>query len=52
MSYIQRKDEHGVETVDQFEDRKEAYKALIEYRLSDGYASYYLSQRACKHWNK
>lgn len=54
--YIQRKDGNGVETVDEFdynnrEQRKEAKRCLNEYRLSDRYASYYLSQRATKYWN-
>ncbi len=51
MVYIQRKDANGVETVDQFETRKEARAMVIEYRISDYSAEYYLSQRACKDWN-
>ena len=51
MTYIQRKDEHGLETVDQFETRKEARAMLEEYQLSDAYGRYYLSSRACKHWH-
>jgi len=41
-----------LETVDQFETRKEAREMLREYQLSDPYATYYLSQRPCKEWNK
>ena len=51
MSYIQRKDENGIETVDEFDTRKEAIAMLAEYRFSDRFASYYISQRACKDWN-
>ena len=54
MIYIQRKDTqfHTLETVDQFETRKEAHKMLVEYSMSDPYAHYYLSQRACKEWRE
>lgn len=50
MYYIQRKDEHQLETVDEFTTRKEAVAMLAEYRLSDPYAMHYLSTRACKQW--
>ena len=50
MVHIQRKDAYGLETVDEFETRKEARLMLIEYRLI-GDAIYYLSSRACKHWH-
>ena len=50
MTYIQRKDKYHLETVDQFETRKEAKAMLAEYRLADPYAHYYLSSRACKAW--
>lgn len=50
MVYIQRKDGGYLETVDEFETRKEAKEVLQEYRLSDPYAVYYLSQRACEGW--
>ena len=52
MIYIQRKDSRYLETVDEFETMKEARKMLAEYRLSDPYAEYYLSRRACKGWKK
>jgi hypothetical protein len=52
MTYIQRKDGKDLETVDQFETRKEARLILKEYQLSDNYANYYLSSRACKHWKE
>jgi hypothetical protein len=50
MYYIQRKDTNGLETVDQFDTRKEAVSMLKEYRLGDTCAYYYLSTRACKAW--
>ena len=50
MIYIQRKGNGYLETVDQFTTRKEAREMLSEYQLSDPYAEYYLSQRACKGW--
>jgi hypothetical protein len=49
--YITRKGQGYLETVDQFDTRKEAKAALQEYRLSDPSASYYLSARPCKGWN-
>ena len=52
MTYIQRKDSRYLETVDQFETRKEARAMLAEYRLSDPSAHFYLSRRPCKDWNK
>ena len=50
MIYIQRKDSQQLETVDEFETLKAARAALIEYRISDSTATYYLSRRPCKHW--
>ena len=50
MIYIQRKIGKDLETVDEFDKRKEARMALQEYRLSDKSADYYTSTRACKHW--
>lgn len=50
MNYIQRRDGRTLETVDQFDTRKEARAMLAEYRQADPYASYYLSGRACKDW--
>jgi hypothetical protein len=52
MKYIQRKDKNYFETVDQFDTYKEAKEMLKEYRLSNPYGYYYISQRACKDWNK
>jgi hypothetical protein len=50
MYYIQRKDSRELETVDEFETRKEARAMLAEYRMSDPSAHYYISTRACKDW--
>ncbi len=50
MVYIQRKDEHALETVDQFDTYKEAREMVGEYRMSDPTAHFYTSQRACKDW--
>lgn len=52
MTYIQRKGGGYLETVDEFETRKEARAMLIEYRLADPYGTYYLSSRACTEWRK
>ena len=50
MKYIQRKDQYGLETVDQFDTRVEAQEMLEDYKLSDHSAEYYISQRPCKDW--
>jgi hypothetical protein len=52
MTYIQRKGDGYLETVDEFSTRKEARKMLAEYQLSDPYAEYYLSSRPCKAWKE
>lgn len=52
MIYIQRRADRQLETVDQFETIKEARAALIEYRISDRSATYYLSRRPCSHWRQ
>ena len=50
MFYIQRKDASQLETVDQFDTRKEALAMLKEYQISDTSGHYYISSRACKAW--
>lgn len=50
--YIQRKDAQGLETVDCFENFKEAKSILSEYSTSDTSAHFYISSRACKGWWK
>ena len=52
MIYIQRRADRQLETVDEFLNMKEARAALIEYRISDTTATYYLSRRPCKDWNQ
>lgn len=50
--YIQRRDGRQLETVDEFESRKEARETVKEYRISDPTAKFYLSSRPCKSWNE
>lgn len=50
MFYIQFKSSFGLETVDQFDTRKEARLMLIEYQMVGG-GDYYISTRACTGWN-
>ena len=52
MIYIQRRDSYQLETVDEFDNLKAARAALIEYRISDPTATYYLSRRPCKQWRE
>lgn len=52
MKYIQRRDNRYLETVDEFETIKEARDVLKEYRLSDPYATYYISSIPCKGWKE
>lgn len=50
MFYIQRKGQGYLETVDEFDSRREAQKMLMEYMISDPSAIYYISSRPCKAW--
>jgi len=50
MTYIQRKGDGYLETIDEFSTRKEARAMLAEYQLGDPYGHYYLSSRSCKGW--
>ena len=53
MRYIQRKDCDGnLETVYEFESRKEAVNNLKEYRIYDTSAFYYISQKPCRDWQE
>lgn len=52
MKYIQRKDGSQLETVDEFETRKEARAMLTEYRMADPTAEHYISSRPCNDWRK
>ena len=48
--FINIKQNGKVETVDKFITYKEAKAMLKEYRISDRYNIYYLSQRCSKEW--
>ena len=53
--YIQRiegQDKRTLETVEEFETRKEAQKMRNEYVTGDWSARYYISTRCCKHWKE
>lgn len=50
--YVQRRGDGYLETVDEFETRKEARAMLKEYRMSDPSAYYYLSSRMCGNWRE
>jgi hypothetical protein len=53
MYYVQRNAlSQPLETVDQFEKLKEAREMLMQYRLADPSADYYLSTRACRDWRE
>jgi hypothetical protein len=52
MTYIQRRGNGYLETVDEFETRKEARTMLREYKMADTAADYYLSSRACREWRE
>jgi hypothetical protein len=52
MVYIQRCEGKNLETVDEFTSYSEARLNVIEYRISDKSAIYYLSNRVCKNWNQ
>jgi hypothetical protein len=50
--YIQRLQQRPrlLETVSEANTRKDARYQLVEYRLSDPSADYYISTRPCKAW--
>lgn len=53
MYYVQRmvgRNKATLETVDEFETRKEAQDARYEYCMADRSAVYYISGRPCKAW--
>jgi hypothetical protein len=50
MKYIQRATRYEIETVDQFETLKEARTMVMEYRMADLSAVYYISSRSTKEW--
>jgi hypothetical protein len=50
MFYIQLRSAYLLETVNEFETRKEARAMLKKYQLSNWAGFYYISTRACKNW--
>lgn len=53
MAYINIKEAGSVETLDEFETRKEALKMLKEYRIASSYYySAYISSRSTKEWSR
>ena len=52
MNYIQRRDAYQLETVDEFESRREANAMLLNYQMSDPSATYYISSRSCTAWRE
>jgi len=49
-TYIQRRADGELETVDEFETYREARAMVKEYQLSEPGAEYYASSRPCKAW--
>jgi hypothetical protein len=52
MTYIQRRGNGYVETVDEFKSYKEAMEMLREYQQADRWAHYYTSPRPCSDWKE
>ncbi len=50
MIYIQRRCSVSLETVDCYDNRKDAKESLIEYRLQEPTVYFYFSSRPCKEW--
>jgi hypothetical protein len=50
--YIQRRDGHNLETVDETESKKDASYLVLEYSIADPSGEYYVSSRACKDWKE
>ena len=48
--YINRSGDGHLETVDEFDSRKEADEMVLEYRMSSPTARHYVSRRACANW--
>ena len=51
MNYINLKTSGTVETIDEFETRKEANRMLIEYRVAFGPCDLYVSSRCDNTWH-
>ncbi len=52
MTYINIRVGGKVETVDEFDTRKEASAMRKEYQISDMHHRYYLSERCTKEWRE
>lgn len=52
MFYIQRRTGKQLETIDEYETRKEATDACREYNLVDKFAYHYVSRRACNSYHE
>ena len=52
MFYINIRNNGQVETVDQFDTKKEADEMVKEYNISDSANFYYISTRANKEWRE
>ena len=50
MRYINIKSNYGIETIDEFETRKEARLMLIEYLMI--YSNVWISQRCTRDWSE
>lgn len=50
--YIQRRGNGYLETVDEFDTRKEANRMLTEYQMADPTADHYISSRCCANWRE
>lgn len=48
--YINRKDGRDIETIDEFDTRKEAKKMLSEYLIAFHGGNLYISTRCTKEW--
>lgn len=49
--YIQRRvNSKNIETIEQFEDAKEAHRKVKEYNSVDSNALHYVVRRPCKGW--
>lgn len=53
MIYLQRKGRADLqETVDEFEEKKEAKDMLAKYQVADPEGYYYISRKPCKDWKE
>jgi len=50
MGFINIKGDFGVETIDEFKGFQEGKTLIKEYRISDKYNYYYISQKSTNEW--